>query len=70
MKNAEAAPIGACEQWLSAIGYLGPQPRVRNRSAWAKRSLADRIEHPSRTRADRSGYDIQSFEEDGWDRLN
>ena len=34
-----------------------------------KRSLADRIEHVSRTRGDGLGYDIQSFEEDGRDRL-
>jgi hypothetical protein len=34
-----------------------------------KRNLADRIEHVARTQGDHLGYDIQSFEEDGRDRL-
>jgi hypothetical protein len=34
-----------------------------------KHGLAERIEHVARTRGDGLGYDIQSFEEDGRDRL-
>ncbi|MGO8676922.1 MAG: DUF3883 domain-containing protein [Limisphaerales bacterium] len=34
-----------------------------------KRNLADRIEHVARTQGDYLGYDIQSFEVDGRDRL-
>ena len=34
-----------------------------------KRDLANRIEHVSNTRGDHFGFDIQSFETDGRDRL-
>lgn len=34
-----------------------------------QRALADRLEHVSRTRGDHLGYDINSFETDGRDRL-
>ena len=34
-----------------------------------RRSLADRVEHVSRTKGDHLGYDIHSFETDGRDRL-
>ncbi len=34
-----------------------------------KKQLADRIEHVSKTRGDHLGFDIQSFEADGRDRL-
>ena len=45
--------------------------RFEHERLWraGKRSLADRIEHVSRTQGDGLGYDIQSFEEDGRDRL-
>jgi hypothetical protein len=45
--------------------------RFEHERLWraGKRSLADRVEHVARTRGDYLGYDVQSFEEDGRDRL-
>lgn len=56
-----------------SLGLAGEELvlRFEHERLWraGKRSLADRIEHVSRTRGDGLGYDIQSFEEDGRDRL-
>jgi hypothetical protein len=45
--------------------------RFEHERLWraGKRNLADRIEHVARTKGDHLGYDIQSFEIDGNDRL-
>lgn len=45
--------------------------RFEHERLWraGKHSLADRIEHVARTQGDGLGYDIQSFEEDGKERL-
>lgn len=42
---------------------------ARRLHAAGKRSLADRVEHVAATQGDGLGYDIQSFEEDGRERL-
>nr|WP_281722928.1 DUF3883 domain-containing protein [Nitrosomonas nitrosa] len=42
---------------------------ARRLHAAGKRTLADRVEHVAVTRGDGLGYDIQSFEEDGRERL-
>ncbi len=42
---------------------------ARRLHAAGKRVLADRVEHVAVTRGDGLGYDIQSFEEDGRERL-
>ncbi len=44
---------------------------MEHRRLWeaGKRSLADRVEHVSVTRGDGLGYDIESFETDGSERL-
>jgi hypothetical protein len=45
--------------------------RFEHERLWraGERSLADRIEHVSRTQGDGLGYDIRSFEVDGRNRL-
>lgn len=42
---------------------------ARRLHAAGKRSLADRVEHVAATQGDGLGYDVQSFEEDGRERL-
>lgn len=57
----------------SSLGLAGEEfvLRFEHERLWraGKRGLADRIEHVSTTRGDGLGFDIQSFEEDGRDRL-
>ena len=56
-----------------SLGLAGEELvlRFEHERLWraGKRDLADRIEHVARTQGDGLGYDIQSFEVDGRDRL-
>jgi hypothetical protein len=56
-----------------SLGRAGEELVVRfeHERLWraGKRSLADRIEHVAATKGDHFGYDIQSFEESGKERL-
>jgi hypothetical protein len=56
-----------------SLGRAGEEMvlRFEHERLWraGKRALADRIEHVSHTQGDHLGYDIQSFETDGRDRL-
>src|SRR5690242_10651773 len=56
-----------------SLGRAGEEMilRFEHERLWraGKRSLADRIDHVSSTQGDHLGYDIQSFEPDGRDRL-
>ncbi len=56
-----------------SLGLAGEEMVIRfeHERLWraGQRTLADRIEHVSRTKGDHLGYDIHSFENDGRDRL-
>lgn len=56
-----------------SLGRAGEEMVIRfeQERLWraGKRTLADRIEHVSRTQGDHLGYDVQSFETDGRYRL-
>ena len=56
-----------------SLGRAGEEMvlRFEHERLWraGKRALADRIDHVSHTQGDHLGYDIQSFETDGRDRL-
>lgn len=56
-----------------SLGHAGEEMilRFEHERLWraGKRALADRVEHVSHTQGDHLGYDIQSFETDGRDRL-
>jgi hypothetical protein len=56
-----------------SLGAAGEELVVRfeQRRLWSagKKSLADKVEHVSRTKGDGLGYDIESFEESGKPRL-
>jgi hypothetical protein len=61
------------EQRNRSLGSAGEELALRfeHRRLWTagKKRLADRVEHVSLTRGDHLGYDIQSFETSGEDRL-
>ena len=56
-----------------SLGNAGEEMilRFEHERLWraGQRTLADRLEHVSRTQGDHLGYDIRSFETDGRDRL-
>ncbi len=56
-----------------SLGLAGEEMVIQfeHKRLWqaGQRTLADRLEHVSRTKGDHLGYDIHSFETDGRDRL-